>query len=100
MGKPCARVDAAQGLIRLARFPSCADSEVLDAISRLATDPIRAVRLQIANELQLLYQTAPELMWHLVDEFTFREKSRGVLQFFVGQVLDDYRERTWTVLHH
>lgn len=82
-GSPAARIEAAKGLILLARHKPCADSEVLDAIQRLSEDPVPAVRYQIASHLNTLYRTAPELMWCIAERMSQQEQSRGVLQGFL-----------------
>ncbi|MEW6107439.1 MAG: hypothetical protein AB1563_13965, partial [Bacillota bacterium] len=78
-GSPAARVDAAEGLVALARHPGCASAEVLEAIERLSTDPVPAVRFQIASHLTALYHTVPELMWGIIERLCREEKSCGVL---------------------
>ena len=79
-GSPAGRVGAARGLVLLARHVTCATPEVLQAIERLSTDPAPAVRYQIARGLDVLYRTAPELMWGLTERLCREESSRGVLQ--------------------
>ncbi len=73
------RVEAAMGLIFVANNPSCVNPEVLDAIERLSSDSVPAVRFQIATGLNALYQTAPDLMWQLIERMSREEPSRGVL---------------------
>jgi hypothetical protein len=79
-GSPAPRISAAEGLIVLARSPSCGTHEVTEVIERLSNDPKPAVRFQIASSLNCLYQTAPELMWQLAERMSCEEPSRGVLQ--------------------
>ncbi len=79
-GSPAARIDAANGLIILARHLSCTDEVVLEKIEMLSGDPVPAVRFQIANKLNAIYKTAPELMWHLLEKISGDELSNGVLQ--------------------
>ena len=79
-GSPAVRVEAAQGLALLARHGTCATPDVLQAIERLSTDPVPAVRFQIAGRLNVLYRTAPEFMWRVVERVCREESSRGVLQ--------------------
>ena len=79
-GSPAARIDAAEGLITLARLPDCATLEVLSRIKVLSNDPVPAVRFQIAAGLHLLYRTtAEELMWQITERMAWEEESRGVL---------------------
>lgn len=79
-GSPAARVDAAEGLIVLARHPDCATPEVLEAIERLSNDPVPAVRYQIAARVDALYRTQPDRMWRIIERMAGGEESRGVLQ--------------------
>lgn len=79
-GSPAARVDAAHGVIRMARHASCVDPELLEVIRRLSADPVPAVRYQIASNLVSLYHTAPDLMWELLESFSRADESRGVLR--------------------
>jgi hypothetical protein len=79
-GSPAARLDAAEGLTRLARHANCLDEDVLKVIERLSCDPVPAVRYQVACSILAMYQTAPELMWSIVTYMSCEETSRGVLQ--------------------
>jgi hypothetical protein len=79
-GSPAARIEAAGGIIRLARHGSCTDSALLETIECLSRDEMPAVRYQVAGRLTSLYETAPELMWTLTERISQEEKSRGVLQ--------------------
>jgi len=74
------RIEAAQGLILLARHADLATSDILDAVERLSADSVRAVRYHIASRLNVLYRTAPELMWRIIERMCREEQSRGVLQ--------------------
>lgn len=86
-GSPSPRVDAAHGLIRLSRFESFADAEVLGAVSRLLRDPVPAVRYQIAINLAAIYNTSNDLMWQLLERCSDEETSRGVLQGLLAGAL-------------
>jgi hypothetical protein len=88
-GSPAARVDAAHGVIRLARHATCVDPALLEAIRRLTSDQVPAVRFQVAINLSSLYYTAPELMWELIEQMSREDDSRGVLQGLLGGSLDD-----------
>jgi hypothetical protein len=79
-GSPAVRIETAQGILLLARHTTCATPEVLQAIEHLSIDPVPAVRYQIAIRLNVLYQTAPELMWRIIERLCHEESSRGVLQ--------------------
>lgn len=79
-GSPAARIEAAAGLITLARHPDCATTDVLTAIEELSTDQVPAVRYQIAARLNVLYPRAPEHMWRIIERMAQGEGSREVLQ--------------------
>jgi hypothetical protein len=78
-GSPTVRIEAAGGLPALAREPSFADPLVQEAIHRLAADDVPAARYQVACRLTLLYRSAPDLMWELLERFLVEEQNRGVL---------------------
>lgn len=86
-GIPAPRVDAAGGLLWLAREASCADRRLLETIDRLSRDDVPAVRFQIASRLGSLYYTAPDLMWGLIERMCREERSRGVLQGLIHDPL-------------
>jgi len=85
---PGARIDAAHGLVRLARHSSCVDEEVLTAIERLILeDKVPAVRFQAAIRLSSLYDSAPHIMWRLLEAISREEWSRSILKFLLGDAL-------------
>ncbi len=79
-GKPAPRIDAAAGLTRIARHQTCISTEILGVIKRLSSDPVSAVRYQIASNIGSLFQTAPDMMWEILERMCSDEPSRGVLQ--------------------
>ena len=74
-----ARVEAAQGLMSVARGPIAAEDSVAAAIRRLAGDPVPAVRLQVARALPALRRDHRELMWELASRFLAEESRQEVL---------------------
>jgi hypothetical protein len=78
-GAPIARIEAAEGLISLARHSSYYGSHILEAIQRLGRDPAPEVRYQIATNITSLYKTAPEQMWEFLEERSQAETSNAVL---------------------
>lgn len=74
------RISAANGLILIARHQTCIDEMVQDAIIKLSKDLVASVRFQIARNCNTIYESAPQLMWQLIEQFTESEQSRGVLQ--------------------
>jgi signal recognition particle GTPase len=73
------RITAAEGIMLLARYPAACTRETRAAIQRLSTDPVRAVRGQIATGLGCLYYTAPDLFWELLDHYAAQERNPTML---------------------
>ena len=72
----CPRHEAGQGLPRLLfRYP---DAEILDAIEALANDSVPSVRMVTAMELFMVYFTAPERFWSIVDDRATHETNHVV----------------------
>jgi hypothetical protein len=78
-GAPISRIEAAAGLISLARHSSCCGPDVLEAIERLGRDEAPEVRFQIAANLTCLYKTASERMWKFLEDRSQTETSSAVL---------------------
>lgn len=83
-GGQTARIEAAAGLITLARHKGFAAQDVCEAIERLSRDPVPSVRYQIACRIHVLCRTQRELMWRIIDHLARIEESRGVLQGFLA----------------
>lgn len=86
-GSPSPRVDSALGLIRLAANSKMVDSGVLEAVSRLAKDPVPAVRFQVLAHCIWLYGTAPELMWSFIEQACIVEPRTAILTHFCANVI-------------
>lgn len=76
---PFPRHGAARGLLRLAFIQP--DPEILDAIERLANDPVPSVRMVTAMELFLVYFQAPERFWHIMDSRAVNEPNHVVQEY-------------------
>lgn len=76
---PFARHEAASGLLRFAFYQP--DTEILDAIEVLTSDPVPSVRMVTAMELFLVYNKAPERFWHIMDKRAMHEQKRVVQKF-------------------
>ena len=81
-GSPAARVEAAAGLMRILRHPSCDDSDILAAVERLIGDPAPCVRYQIACRLMFRYTHDPEWAWRMIERMA-RDHSIGVMRGLV-----------------
>ena len=76
---PCARHEAASGLLRFAFYQP--DAEMLDAIETLASDRVPSVRMVIAMELFLVCAKEPDRFWHIMDNRAMHERNRVVQKF-------------------
>ncbi len=76
---PFPRHKAASGLLNLAFHQPYA--EILDAIERLAADPVPSVRMVTAMELAKVYVKAPERFWHIMDKRAAHERNRSVQKY-------------------
>ena len=76
---PFPRHGAARGLLRLAFLQP--DAEMLDAIEKLANDPVPSVRMVTAMELTNVYAKASERFWHIMDSRAAQEPNRVVQQY-------------------
>lgn len=83
-GSPAARIEAAAGVTVLGRSAPYADPAVLDAIAKLAKDPVPAVRFQVVRALNTISRNAPDLMWAIIEDMGRNEISRGVLQGLIA----------------
>ncbi len=86
-GSPAPRIHAADGLTRLGRHASSASEKVLNAIRRLSIDSVPAVRFQVVGRVLALYQTAPEVMWEIVERVARQDRSRSILHQLVSGIL-------------
>ena len=76
---PCARHEAASGLLRFAFYQP--DAEMLDAIETLANDRVPSVRMVIAMELFLVCAKEPDRFWHIMDNRATHEPNLAVQKF-------------------
>jgi len=92
-GSPAARIEAAEGLVPLARHADYLTEDVREAVRRLAlADDCAAVRFQISHRLLCLYHSDQQLMWSLAEAIVAEEDSPGVLDGLVHGVLWQLRE--------
>jgi hypothetical protein len=78
------RVYVASSLMALARRFANRDPTILDRLTRMLKDPVPAVRLQIAQSLNTLWDIARPAMWRMVDAVAREETNLGVLGFYIG----------------
>jgi hypothetical protein len=82
-GFPAGRVDAARGLLALAREPGRLPDGALDTLRTLAGDRAAAVRLHVAEHLGALASTETDLAWQLADQLA-GDPSAAVRQGLLG----------------
>ncbi|HEX2219345.1 MAG TPA: hypothetical protein VHG35_11125 [Gemmatimonadales bacterium] len=87
-GSPSSRIEAAQGLLSLARKEGCTSGDILDAVERLSADPSPAVRYQVSARAVWLFQVAPDRMWRIVERMAAEDSSRGVVRGLLSGALD------------
>ena len=95
MYSPRPRHEAACGLLRLAGHQS--DAEMLDAIEKLASDPVPSVRMVTALELFMVSFTNPERFWCIVDNRATYETNQVVQEYLyavLAQVVAENEEKT------
>jgi hypothetical protein len=80
-GAPCARVAAAQGLMKLLKVAEEGERGPLqDAVLKLAQDEVARVRYQIARLLNTLWYVDQNLVWGEIARFITEEENRGVIE--------------------
>jgi hypothetical protein len=77
-GSPAPRVEAAAGLVALARDPRYAEPDLFEEIQKLANDSAPAVRFQIARRLGLMEANSPHVMWKIAEAIAGGDPSRAV----------------------
>lgn len=83
---PIPLVDAAEGLLLLAREDAWRSYAVINAVRRLSHAEDPAVRLQIARNLNVWAAAVPEIMWELFEMFGRSDPSRAVVRAALGSL--------------
>ncbi|OAX65036.1 hypothetical protein A6R71_09870 [Xanthomonas translucens pv. arrhenatheri] len=78
------RVYAAESITSLAPRFALDRPDLLDRMERCLDDPAPTVRHQVSAHLNVLWDVAPDRMWHLVDKVVEHETHRATLAFFVS----------------
>jgi len=82
-GMPNAQVSAARGLLPLVVRMGRSTAR-LEAIERLSQDPAPAVRFQLAQSANTIYNVARDDMWSLLKRFMLTESNPAVVQVAVA----------------
>src|SRR5262249_6453707 len=86
-GSPLPRIDAAEGLMRLAALPNRLDAAIRAAIDKLSRDPHPAVRFILLHGLVRLWNVDRDWFWRLVEFYSYQEPRMAILRAFIHQVL-------------
>jgi hypothetical protein len=83
---PSPRFYAADGLLKLVRFPSLVDPEMTGAIDLLSEDRCAEIRSAVGRHLAALYRSAPESFWRLLRRVEAAESSRRIIHYTLAGV--------------
>jgi len=86
------RVYAADSYVSLADRFGVEHGEIVEMFDAILADPVPQVRLQAAQNLQVLSRVAPERMWDLADRVAREEPHEHVLGSFLNHVVPKF---TW-----
>jgi hypothetical protein len=86
------RVYAADAYVSLAACFGAEHPEIVAMFDAILADPVPQVRLQAAQNLQVLSRIAPKRMWALADLIAGDESHEGVLGSFLNHVVPRF---TW-----
>ena len=90
-GSPDAVVEAAQAAMYLCRVDSETVEKLLPTIEVLLVVPNPAARMQIAQGLMAMWNSAQSEMWELAERIVVSESNRGVLRLFANKFLGHAR---------
>ena len=82
------KIDAATSIMRLMQFDPVYLARFRATVETLLADAEPAVRLQVGDRLTVLWDADREWMWQLADRIVREETNRGVLKFFVNDLLN------------
>lgn len=83
---PAPRLEAARGLLFLVYRFGRADKQVATALLRLSRDKSHPLRFYMAEQLAVLEEPAPKLMWRIFDHFIRYESKFSVLEMVVSSL--------------
>ncbi len=97
---PFPRHEASRGLLRFAFHQP--DPEILDAIERLANDPVPSVRMVTGMEMTNVYAKASDRFWHIMESRAVNERNHVVqeyLYFTLARVVADREDNVAKTTH-
>ncbi|MBB5412150.1 hypothetical protein HDG34_006121 [Paraburkholderia sp. HC6.4b] len=81
------RVYAAEALVSLASRFAVEHPTIADRLQTCLADPAPAVRLQVAQNLQVLFLAAPERMWAMAEQIVTSETDAEIISTFLSNAL-------------
>ncbi|HEX5257768.1 MAG TPA: hypothetical protein VFW35_03175 [Sphingomicrobium sp.] len=81
------RVHAAMAFVSLSPRFAAENDHIVDQLDALLSDPVPAVRLQVARNLQVLCIAAPDRMWTMARRFIIAEMEPEILASFLAHPL-------------
>ena len=85
------RIYAADAYVSLVDRFGTDNPEIIERIDEILADPVPAVRLQAAQNLQVLHRIAPDRMWTLAEQIARDEPHDDVLGAFLNNVVSRLR---------
>lgn len=80
------RYSAAGGLIALVVRKHCIDEQILSELQCLSMDPVRSVRMRVAQEMDTLARALPVYAWRIIQDRANHELNTLVLGALVGSI--------------
>jgi len=81
------RVYAAEAWVSLAPRFAAENPEIVEQIDAILRDPVAAVRLQAAQNLQVISVAAPDRMWEMAERLAQEEPDPRIVSAFIGRSL-------------
>ncbi|MBU5206333.1 ATP-binding protein [Bacillus safensis] len=86
-GIPAPRIQAAIGVINIAKYETYMDEELKNTIKSLITDPVPAVRFNLVSNLKMLCENHEDFMWEMIMLVAQNESNYSILRELVASSL-------------
>lgn len=84
------RIEAARSWISLASRFAAENPLIIDQLEEILSDPVAAVRLQVAHNLQVIGIAAPDRMWAIGERIAAHEPNTEVLASYLNTPLNHF----------
>jgi len=84
------RVYAAEAWVSLASRFAAEHPCIVDEIEAMLADSVPAVRLQVAQNLQVIYHAAPDRMWTMGERIVSQETNNEIIAAYLSQALGPF----------